>query len=127
MEEKRTRLAVWRHGEGRQAAVAALKELVIQHAAFISEKTIDLCNADGFGSWVTNEELTLAKALLKDMHVLDPRGACFRQEDLAQAVEQGLRSAEYSMAVIEKSRSLLCTPSEIFGLIAYKIRIWQPA
>ena len=75
MDEKRTRLAVWRHGEGRQAAVAALKELVSQHATCIYEKTIHVCAADSFGSWVTIEEMTLAKAVLEDMYVLDPRGA----------------------------------------------------
>ena len=123
MECKKSRLTVWRHAGGRAAAVSAIKEVIIIHAALLAEKTINLTSTDEFKSWVWAEELTAAKALLKDLFELDPRGALFRQEDMAQAVEQGLRTSEFSMDVIEKTRYLLCTPTEVFSLIAYKIRI----
>ena len=54
-------------------------------------------------------------------------GGCFRQKDLEAAIEQDLKEAGQYIVLMERARGAMCTPEEVVGLVAYKVRILAKA
>ena len=127
MDDKKGRLAVWRHPDGRNSAIDVLSKVISKHAETVAINDISLTTASNFAEWVPKEELTSCKSLLLDLFQVDARGACFRQSDLASAVEKGMKDAGKYLILMERTRGALCTAEEICGLVAYKIRILAKA
>lgn len=116
-------MSCWRHEDGQEHAIAAVKAALEPHADFLSKTNVGLCAATDFKAKVSREELDAAKDMLLGLLEVDARGGCFRQSDAAAGVKQALDAKEKMAEMIESTRQLQCEPDQTVGLIAYKIRI----
>ena len=90
---------------------------------FIVKTNVHMTDANDFRGKVSETELDNAKPMLMSLIEVDPRGACFRQSDLAAATEKALSQAGKMAGLAEATRVLQCEPAEACALTAYKMRI----
>ena len=120
---QRLRLNVWRHQDGQAKAIAVLAQGLEASIEFLVNHGTTSTAAEDFRTAVTREELDAALPVLLGLFAVDPRGGCFRLQNLKEALLVALREKGLLAKFHSVNKHLYCEVGDVAALAAYKLRI----